>query len=149
MGRRQGVRLDLPVISPTGVVGRLIGVGPSASRVQLLVDRDSGVGARIERSRVTGVVSGPAAWTEGGAVDLTMKYVPALADVVPGDLVVTSGFDQVFPRGLVVGRVRSVAAGTGLFKEIVVTPAARLDELEEVLVILKPAEDTTITEVVR
>ena len=64
-----------------------------------------------------------------------MKFVPVLADVVVGDVVVTSGLDRMFPKGLMVGRVRSVKRGGGLFKEILVAPSARFERLEEVLVV--------------
>ena len=144
-GSRDGVRLNAPVISPNGVVGRTVRLGPHASQVQLLLDQQSGVGVRIERSRIIGVVSGQA---QGGS-DLLMKYVPMLADVVGGDVVVTSGLDRIFPPGLVVGRVRSVRRGSGLFKEIVVEPSARFDSLETVLVVLTPPPDDQTLEGLR
>jgi rod shape-determining protein MreC len=134
-GLHDGVSLNAPVLSPTGVVGRVIGVGPRAAKVQILLDRDAGVGVLLERTRVTGVVSGQVGFSDAGTSDLAMKYVSTLADVVPGDVVVTSGLDRLFPKGLVVGRVRSVLPGSGLFKEIVVAPSAQFDRLEEVLVV--------------
>jgi rod shape-determining protein MreC len=139
-GTSDGVTLDAPVISPTGVVGRVIAVGPRAARVQVLLDRDSGAGVLIERSRVSGVVSGQAVQPETGAADLLLKYVSERADVAEGDVVVTSGFDRIYPKGLVVGRVSYVGEGSGLLKEIRVEPSARFDRLEEVLVVLRPKE---------
>lgn len=149
VGQRRGVHLDDAVISPTGVVGRVVEVGPEAAKVQLLLDRDSGVGARIERSRVTGVVGGQVGFADRGTSDLVMKYVPALGDVVVGDVVVTSGLDRIFPKGLVVGRVRSVGAGDGLFKELQVAPSAGFERLDEVLVLRPPAVDLALTQGVR
>lgn len=143
-GRLDGVALHAPVISATGVVGRVVGLGPHAARVQLLLDRESGVGVRIERSRITGVVSGQAGFADSVGGDLNLKYVPTLADVVVGDVVVTSGLDRMFPKGLMVGRVRSVTQGGGLFKEILVTPSARFERLEEVMVVRVRPEDLTI-----
>lgn len=137
-GTRDGVALDAPVMSPTGVVGRVIAVGPHAARVQVLLDRDAGVGVLIERTRVSGVVSGQVAQAETGSGDLVLKYVSDRADVKVGDVVVTSGFDRVYPKGLVVGRVSSVGPGSALLKEIRVEPSARFDRLEEVLVVLRP-----------
>jgi rod shape-determining protein MreC len=64
-----------------------------------------------------------------------LKYVPDKMEVATGDVVVTSGLDRIYPKGLVVGRVRSVSRGTGLFKEILVEPSARFDQAEEVLVV--------------
>jgi rod shape-determining protein MreC len=99
-----------------------------------VLDANSGIGAVIERTRVAGVVSGQVRSAEAGRFDLRLKYVPSLADAVVGDLVVTSGLDRIFPRGLVIGRVSAVGPGSGLFKEIALTPAARLESLEEVLI---------------
>jgi rod shape-determining protein MreC len=132
-GSDAGVVLNAAVLSPTGVLGRVVSLGPMAARVQLLLDRDSGVGALVERTRVTGIVSPPAAGG-GAGTDLVMKYVSSLADVVTGDRILTSGLDRIYPKGLVIGRVRTVASPAGLFKEVVVTPSARFDELETVLV---------------
>jgi len=148
-GLRAGVILDAPVISATGVVGRVVAVGPVAAKVQLLLDRDSGVGVRIERSRTIGVVSGKVGFADSGTTDLDLKYVAAFADVVVGDVVVTSGTDRIFPKGLVVGRVRSVGAGSGLFKEILVSPSARFDGLETLMVVRGPADELELTEAIR
>jgi len=137
-GTTSGVELNAPVMSPTGVVGRVIAVGPHAARVQVLLDRDAGAGVLIERSRVSGVVSGQVGQPESGAAELVMRYVPERADVEIGDVVVTSGFDRIYPKGLVVGRVSYVGPGSALLKQIRVEPSARFDRLEEVLVVLRP-----------
>jgi rod shape-determining protein MreC len=139
-GVAEGVALNAPVMSPTGIVGRVIAVGPHAARVQLVLDRDAGAGALIERSRVGGVVSGQVAGTEAGSEDLLLKYVPERADVAVGDVVVTSGLDRIYPKGLVIGRVRFVGKGSGLSRDIRVQPSARFDRLEQVLVVRRPAE---------
>jgi rod shape-determining protein MreC len=148
-GEKQGIALNAPVISPNGVVGRVIRIGPEAAVVQLLLDQESGVGVRIERSRVTGVVAGQVDSAGQLTGDLQMKYVPMLADVVEGDLVITSGLDRIYPAGLVVGRVRQVRLGSGLFKEILVAPSARFDRLEEVLVVRTPLPDISAPETVQ
>ena len=134
-GEGDGVRLDAAVISATGVVGRVFATGPRAARVQLLLDRDSGAGAIVERSRVSGVVSGQVSGADAGGEDLALKYVPERADVVVGDVVLTSGLDRIFPKGLVIGRVRFVGDVTGLFRDVRVEPSARFSRLEEVLVL--------------
>jgi len=139
-GTSDGVGLNAPVMSPTGVVGRVIAVGPHAARVQVLLDRDAGAGVLIERTRVSGVVSGQVVQAEAGTSDLEMRYVPERAEVALGDVVITSGFDRIYPKGLVVGRVSYVGQGSGLLKEIRVEPSARFDRLEEVLVVFRPAE---------
>lgn len=139
-GDEDGVALDAAVISPTGVVGRVFAVGPHAARVQVLLDRDSGAGALLERSRVSGVVSGQVSGPDAGTGDLLLKYVPERADVAVGDVVVTSGLDRIYPKGLVIGRVRFVGEATGLFRDIRVEPSARFDRLEEVLVVRQHRE---------
>ncbi len=139
-GEKDGVTLDAPVLSPTGVVGRVFAVGPHAARVQLLLDRDSGAGVMIERSRVAGVLAGQVAGPGVGAEDLKLNFVPERADVVVGDVVLTSGLDRIYPKGLVVGRVCFVGKGAGLFRDIRVEPSARFNQLEEVLVV-KPTRE--------
>jgi len=139
-GSADGIVLNAPVLAPAGVVGRVITVAPHAAKVQLLQDRRAGVMVQIERPGLAGGASGV---TEGqvGLADhgarreLVLKYVSSLADVTPGDRVVTSGLDQIYPKGLLVGRVSKVGAADGLFKEIYVTPSAQFDQIEEVLVV--------------
>jgi rod shape-determining protein MreC len=145
-GVEAGIALNAAVLSPTGVVGRIIAVGPRAARVQLILDRNSGVGAVLERTRITGVVSGDASGKSGL---LSMAYVSSLADVAAGDRVLTSGFDRIYPKGLVIGQVESVNSPAGLFKEVQVMPTARFDQLESVLVVLRSAETPVLTESVR
>jgi rod shape-determining protein MreC len=142
-GSRDGLALNAPVLCPAGVVGRVVEVGPTAARVQLLLAHDSGAGVIIERTRVSGVVSGqvesagdPAGreGARGNSAELVMKYVPAVADVAAGDVVVTSGMDGIYPKGLLVGRVAALGPASGLFREVLVTPAAEIDRVERVLV---------------
>lgn len=131
-GTADGVRPDLAVIAPAGVVGRVIGqVGPRAARVQLLIDRTAAAGALIERSRAAGVVV-------GGDSTLRMEYVSNLADVRPGDVVVTSGIDGIYPKGFRIGQVEQVERGAGLYKTIRVRPAVDFASLELVLVVATP-----------
>jgi rod shape-determining protein MreC len=103
----------------------------------------------IERSRVAGVVCGQVGFADQGKPDLVMKYVSSLSDVAVGDRVLSSGLDRIYPKGLVIGRVRSVGAGAGLFREVVVTPSAGFDRLEEVLVVRDPPEQPALTEAIR
>lgn len=148
-GRQDGIALDAAVLSPTGIVGRVVAVGPRAARVQLLLDRDSGVAAILERNRVAGVVCGQIGYADQGKPDLVMKYVSSFADVAVGDRVLSSGLDRIYPKGLVIGRVRSVGAGAGLFREVLVAPSAGFDRLEEVLVVRDPPEQPVLTEAIR
>jgi rod shape-determining protein MreC len=137
-GEGSGIELDAAAITPQGVAGRVVAVGPGAARVQLLLDRECAVGALVERSRVTGVVQGQVGLGEAGSGDLLMKYVPALADVVVGDRVLTSGLDGIYPKGLLVGAVVSVGRPAGLFRDVILAPAVAFDRIEELLLV-KPS----------
>jgi rod shape-determining protein MreC len=133
-GSSEGVRKDMAVIAPTGVVGRVILPALRAAQVQLLIDRNAAVAALIERTRAQGIVLG-----EGGDM-LVMDYVPGTADVKPGDVVVTSGIDAIYPKGFVIGSVEAVERGPGTFHSIRVRPAVDFSRLEEVLVVTTPPD---------
>lgn len=135
-GRGAGIDPGSTVLTPSGVLGRVISVSERTSQVQLLVDEGSGVAAVTERARIDGVVSGRGA-EEGTQGILLMKYVPSLADVKEGDIVVTSGLDGLFQKGLVVGMVRRVDAAAGLFKDVWVQPSASPGLAEQVFVTLR------------
>lgn len=128
-GTNEGLRSDMAVISPAGVVGRVILPARRASKVQLLIDRNAAAGALIERTRVQGVVEG------FGDGSLRMQYVPGTADVKPGDLLVTSGIDGIYPKGFVIGTIEQVERGSGGYHQITVRPAVDFARLEEVLVV--------------
>ena len=131
-GSSQGLRTDMAVLSPKGVVGRIVAAGPRASRVQLLVDRNAAAGALIERSRAQGVVVG------AGDDLLRLEYVSETSDVQKGDAVVTSGIDGIYPKGFVIGEVDSVEKTGVAFRTIVIRPAVDFSALEDVLVVLTP-----------
>jgi rod shape-determining protein MreC len=129
-GADQGFEAGMAVLSTEGVVGKLIAVGPSSSRVLLINDHNSALDAFDQRSRVRGIVA--------GVVDdgLVMKYVDRSEEVKSGDTIVTSGLDGIFPRGLLVGEVTAVVReGPGLFLTVNIAPAADFRRLEQVLVI--------------
>ena len=132
-GASDGLMTDMAVISPAGVVGRVILPSGRAAKVQLLIDVNAAAGALIERTRVQGVVVG------AGAGMLRMRYVPGTADVKTGDLVVTSGIDGIYPKGFVIGTIDHVAGSVGEYHDIGVRPAVDFSRLEEVLVVRTPA----------
>jgi len=136
-GTGDGLRPDMAVISPSGVVGRVIMPTPRASKLQLLIDRNAAAGAIIERSRAQGVVVGT------GAERLRMDYVSGTADVKVGDRVVTSGIDGIYPKGFVIGQIESIERGAGEFSGIMVRPAVDFSGLESVLVVLTPPPGAT------
>jgi rod shape-determining protein MreC len=128
-GEHDGIRKDMGVITPDGVVGKIIETYPNTSQVLLLTDRGSGVGAKFADSGIQHPVGGV------GEPMLAMKYVPNDDDVNVGERVVTSGMDRIFPRGLPVGTITEIRPGNP-FKQIRIKPAANLEKLEEVLVLL-------------
>lgn len=139
-GSAEGLATDMAVISPAGVVGRLILPSRRASKVQLLIDHNAAAGALIERTRVQGVVMG----TGDGL--LKMQYVPGTADVKIGDLVVTSGIDGIYPKGFVIGTIDHTDRGLGAYHEITVRPAADFSRLEEVLIVRTPPASRGVIE---
>ena len=137
------VKRDMAVISPAGVVGRVVTPSRRAAKVQLLIDRNAAAGALVERTRIQGVVLGT------GESLLRMEYVAELGDVKTGDTVLTSGVDGIYPKGFVIGRVERIerAGGPynagGAYKLITVRPTVDLRSLESVLVVLDlPARAT-------
>jgi rod shape-determining protein MreC len=134
-GDADGVRKNMAVLSPFGVVGQTMTTGAYSARVLLLTDHNSGIDAVVQRSRARGIVEGA---LDGGCV---MKYVKREEDVEVGDHIVTSGLDGIFPRGVIIGEVTHVTRGNrGLLQVADVKPATPLDRIEEVLVVRGPAQ---------
>jgi len=131
-GTADGVRSDLAVMAPAGVVGRVVVPSARAAKVQLLIDRSAAAGVLIERSRSQGIAVG------AGDELLRMEYVSEVADVAVGDRVVTSGVDGIYPKGYFVGKVEAVEKSGNSYKLILVRPAVDFSSIEEVLVVLTP-----------
>ncbi|MBI1749644.1 MAG: rod shape-determining protein MreC [Acidobacteria bacterium] len=132
-GEADGVRKNMGVITPEGVVGKVLESFGKTSLILLITDKESGVGALLANSRTQGVVRGT------GEPLAEMYYVSNDQDVAAGEAILTSGIDKIFPKDLPVGAVVS-AQGGNPFQVIRVRPAARLDRLEEVLVLLSRQE---------
>jgi len=130
-GHNDGIKADMAVITADGVVGKVLHVYRSTSLVLLIDDQTSGVGAILDKTRLQGILRG----TPSGEVML--EKVMSDETVPAGELVLTSGGDGIFPKGLLVGRVTKVSPGSELFLNIRVRPAADLSRLEEVLVVTK------------
>ena len=133
-GANEGIKNDMAVMTPTGIVGKVVQVADNWSQVLPINDQFSGVGAALKDSRLQGILKG----TPNGAT--TLQYIMSDERVVPGEEVITSGGDRIFPKGLPVGKVATVQPGKDLFLNIRVVPAARLDQVEEVLVVTKITE---------
>ena len=136
-GSAHGVQPDMAVIAPKGIVGRVVGpLAAHAARVQLIIDRNAAVGAVTERTRAGGMVLAAQA---GQDPPLLMDFVSNLSDVKPGDVVVASGVDGIYPRGFAIGSVETSERGERLHRVIRVRPAVDFSGLEEVLIVLVPA----------
>jgi len=130
-GADAGLTADLAVITPEGVVGKTIAVFPRSSQVLMLTDPSSGVGVILERTRVQGVL-------KGDSQNLCLiRYIMNEEPISFGETVLTSGLDQIYPKGLRVGIVVQTSAGN-IYKNVEVKPAVDLSRLENVLVVLKP-----------
>ncbi len=130
LGEKDGIRQGMAVLAPRGVVGRVTQVSRSAARVLLLTDHNSGIDAIVQRSRARGIVQGT---QDHGC---RMNYLRRDVDVVPGDRVVTSGLDGIFPKGVVIGEIAEVALEhRGLLRSGLVLPSVDLDALEDVLIV--------------
>jgi rod shape-determining protein MreC len=130
-GRNDGIKPDMAVIVAEGVVGKVLRVYRSTSLVLLIDDQTSGVGSILDKTRLQGILRG----TPSGEV--VLEKVMSDENVPVGELVLTSGGDGIFPKGLLVGRVTKATPGGELFLNIRVRPAADLSRLEEVLVVTK------------
>src|ERR1700723_2643396 len=128
-GERDRLRVNLGVITSEGIVGKIMEVLPNTSQVLLINDKDSGVGAMFGATRTHGVVKG------SGDPEPHMDYVVNAEKVTAGDAIVTSGEDHISPKDLPIGVVREAKPGSP-FQIIRVQPAARLDRLEDVIVLL-------------
>jgi rod shape-determining protein MreC len=129
-GVKDGVAVEMPVVTARGLVGRITEVGNSWARVLLLIDPSSSVNALVQRSRGTGIVQGQ----DDGS--LIMRYIAQSDDVQPGDIILTSGLGGNFPKGLVIGQVTAVEQrDVAMFKEARVRPTVDFSRLEIVMVI--------------
>jgi rod shape-determining protein MreC len=131
-GSHDGLRTNQPVITPRGVVGRVIEAAPGVAKVQTILDPNSGVAALVQRTRVQGIVVGEG---RGGC---RMEYLSELSQVEVCDVVVTSGLDQIYPKGYIIGTVSEIAEGEGLTKNVAIRTEVEFRRLEEVLVFLRP-----------
>lgn len=129
-GEDDGVRVDMGVITPSGVVGRIIKVGPRYALVLLVTDRNSAIAAIVQRTRDEGIVQGI---DEGS---LQLKYFARFAKVEIGDTVVTSGLEGSFAKGLKIGQIEQVEKKEHeMFLQVSVRPEVDFSKLEEVFVL--------------
>jgi rod shape-determining protein MreC len=132
-GQSDGFKPDMGVVTPAGVVGRIVKTTAATSVVLLVTDPNNAIAGLIQRTRDEGIVEGT---TQGLA---RLKYIPLLSNARPGDQVVTSGLVGGFPRGLAIGTITRIDKDEGaLFQSAELTPDVDVGRVEEVLVIQSP-----------
>ena len=138
-GKLDGVKQDMPVTTAGGIVGRVISVGPNYATVQVITDKQAGLGAMLQQSRVMGEVRGLEN-SESGRCEL--KNIPTSESVQEGEAVVTTGLDRIYPKGLLVGTVDRIEVDPNApWHKIIIKLAAPVDRIEHVLVLLVEAKD--------
>lgn len=131
IGKENGIKQNMPIITETGLVGRIIAVSDNYSLGQILLHRESRVSATVERSRVNGIV----AWN--GGLQLVLKNIVKSVDIKPGDRIVTSPFSSLYPRNIEIGIVSSVYhVPETIFQEVGITPSVDFATVERVFVII-------------
>ncbi|HXG66211.1 MAG TPA: rod shape-determining protein MreC [Blastocatellia bacterium] len=140
-GSLDGVKKNMPVVTGLGIVGRVIAVGPNHSVVQAITDKHAGVGGMLQRSRAMGEVRG----MDNALCEL--QSIRTTEKVEVGDVVVTTGLDRIYPKGLVIGAVERIENDPNApWHKIIVNPAARIDRVEQVLVLLVEQKDLEVVE---
>ena len=135
-GSSDGIAEGMAVVAADGVVGQIVKVAPTTSRVLLLTDHASGIAATIQRSRARGVVKGK------GEGLCSLEFTTREEDVKVGDIVITSGIGGVFLKGVPIGEVTMVKRGEyGIFQTVTIRPSANISHLEEVLVVMREPHD--------
>jgi rod shape-determining protein MreC len=139
-GKSDGLAKGLPVVMPQGIAGQVIEVANHYSKVMLIVDRNSAVDSLVQRTRARGVVKGES------TDQLRLAYVLRKKDVQVGDIVVSSGLDGIYPKGLRVGVVSEVIEHEAdIFHKVFITPFVDFEKLEEVLVVLNVQKQSFVS----
>jgi len=129
-GTNDGIKIDSPVLSGGGIIGRIFLVTGGQSQVQLITNPDASIGVMMEQTRTPGVLSGT------GESLLNLNYISNAEQIHTGDRVLSSGLDGIFPKGFLIGTIVDAQKSTGVFYNIKVEPAADLYHIEEVSVML-------------
>ncbi|MGI5877110.1 MAG: rod shape-determining protein MreC [Christensenellales bacterium] len=137
-GEKDGITLNMPVVTADGLLGRIISVSKTYSVVMPLIDRQSAVAAVLERSRDNGVLKGA---TDQDSSDplCNLYYLPFSADVIPGDRVLSSGMGGYYPKGIPIGEIVEVSRQSNLQSYAIVRPYVDFAHVEDVLIIIGEA----------
>lgn len=128
-GSASGIEVNDAVVNANGLIGRVVLTTADMSKVQLVIDNNCSVGVLLERTRREGVLRGD------GTGNAQLYDIPSLADVQPGDQILTAGIDGIYPKGIPVGTVVRADKGPELFKNIRVKPSVDFGSIEEVIII--------------
>lgn len=133
-GSSDGVKEEAPVVLGDGLVGQIVAVSLNSSRALLIIDPASAVDALVQNNRVRGLVRGAA-----NKESCDLLYVLREDEIKVGDRIITSGIDQVFPKGLLVGVVSKIEPKKmGMFQSVEVKPLVNFEKLETVLIVTTP-----------
>ena len=128
-GENDSIKVNMPVITDDGLVGKIVGVSKNYSIAQILYNKDLRISAKVQRSRVDGI------FTYDGVGNLILTNVPKAADVNPGDLIITSEYSNLFPGGIPLGTVMETGNLDNLFKKVTIKPSVNFNVLEEIFVV--------------
>lgn len=134
-GKAHGVEEDTPVMAPKGLLGRVLRVSPTSATVLLLTDPNSKIAVMGQKKRFAGILAG-----QGRETPLSLRYVNVNALFEEGELLITSGLDKIFPKGLPVARVKSVARAEGSSPVVTAELVAEASSMEEVMLLRRDAE---------
>jgi len=138
-GKNSGVKKGMPVVTPAGIVGLIMDASGQFSKVLLIIDQNSAVDALVQSTRARGIIKGE---PSGG---LRFEYILRRHDITKGEVVISSGLDNVYPKGLRIGYVQQVEKpDAGIFQDVLVTPYVDFEKLEEVLVVLDSPKQETV-----
>jgi rod shape-determining protein MreC len=136
IGANDGIQIGMPVISSAGLVGKVVGVSNKTAEVQLITDQYSSISARDQSTRAVGLIEGNINGT------INFNLIAKDQQIAKGDIIVTSGFGGVFPKGILIGNVEDVQDKPYLFyKQVLIKPFINFNNIEEVLVITNAPEN--------
>jgi rod shape-determining protein MreC len=150
-GSSSGIALNMPVVTGSGIVGRVIALSPWTAQVMMVTDEKAAAGAIVGQLGGSGALGSVRGVGEKGLIE--MRYVSGLEKVEVGDYILTTGQDGIYPPGLTVGEVVHLKPGTATqAHEILIRPGAKLDQLEDVAVLLyhappRPTPEQTLPNV--
>lgn len=129
VGENDSVYINMPVITDAGLVGKIVSTSKNYSIAQILYNKDMRITVKVQRSRVDGILS------YDGIANLSVANIPKSADVVEGDVIITSEYSNIFPSGIPVGTVTELGNLDNLFKKVAITPLVNFETLEDVFIL--------------